>query len=267
MHIIVIDTETTGLIPKGVASRDLSKCPHIIQLSYMIFDTVKFVVLEDYDAIVKLDDGVEISARSIEIHKITRAKSQMSGVPINVALFNLRSALIAYNVQLIVGHNISFDVQMMDIECRRTGLSGLFRRELADRDTAALWNSASPIPQYCTMENSKDICNNRVQSMYGGFYLRFSKLNEVFTKLFGDDDVVDDVDDTAAAGNGREAFLHNSRVDVVMCLRIFAWIAYGVDIKAEWMNVMDTYVDPNLLSLDDVHLLTDEVARDNYVLI
>jgi hypothetical protein len=102
--------------------------------------------------------------------------------------------------------------------------------------------------------------------MYGGFYLRFSKLSEVFTKLFGDDEVVDDVDD-AAARNGREAFLHNSRVDVVMCLRVFAWIAYGVDIKAEWMNVMDTYVDPNLLSLDDVHLLTDEVARDNYVLI
>ena len=275
MHIIVIDTETTGLIPKGVASRDLSKCPHVIQLSYMIFDTVKFVVLEDYDAIVKLDDSVEISARSIEIHKITREKSQISGVPINVALFNLRSALIAYNVKLIVGHNISFDIQMLDIECRRMGLSGLFRRDVgnggaagaagaaADRDTAALWNSAVPIPQYCTMENSKDICNNRVQSMYGGVYVRFSKLSEVFSKLFGDDDDDDDSD----TRDGREAFLHNSRVDVVMCLRVFAWIAYGVDIRAEWMNVMDTYVDPNLLSLDDVHLLTDEVARDNYVLI
>ena len=260
MHIIVIDTETTGLIPKGVASRDLSKCPHVIQLSYMIFDTVKFVVLEDYDAIVKLDDSVEISARSIEIHKITREKSQMSGVPVNVALFNLRSALIAYNVQLIVGHNISFDIQMLDIECRRMGLSGLFRRELADRESAALWNSAAPIPQYCTMENSKDICNNRVQSMYGGVYVRFSKLSEVFSKLFGDDDDADTRD-------GREAFLHNSRVDVVMCLRVFAWIAYGVDIRAEWMNVMDTYVDPNLLSLDDAHLLTEDIARDNYVLI
>lgn len=270
MHIIVIDTETTGLIPKGVASRDLSKCPHIIQLSYMIFDTVNFVVVEDYDAIVKLDDGVEISARSIEIHKITREKSQMSGVPINVALFNLRSALIAYNVQLIVGHNISFDVQMMDIECRRTGLSGLFRRDAgaagaeADRESAALWNSASPIPQYCTMENSKDICNNRVQSMYGGFYVRFSKLSEVFTKLFGDDD---DECDAAATGNSREAFLHNSRVDVVMCLRVFAWITYGVDIKAEWTNVMDTYIDPNLLSLDDAHLLSEAIARDKYILI
>ena len=275
MHIIVIDTETTGLIPKGVASRDLSKCPHVIQLSYMIFDTVKFVVLEDYDAIVKLDDSVEISARSIEIHKITREKSQMSGVPVNVALFNLRSALIAYNVKLIVGHNISFDIQMLDIECRRMGLAGLFRRDMgngggvgaagaagaaADRESAALWNSAVPIPQYCTMENSKDICNNRVQSMYGGVYVRFSKLSEVFSKLFGDDDDADTRD-------GREAFLHNSRVDVVMCLRVFAWIAYGIDIRAEWMNVMDTYVDPNLLSLDDAHLLTEDIARDNYVLI
>jgi hypothetical protein len=277
MHIIVIDTETTGLIPNGIASRDLSKCPHIIQLSYMIFDTVRFAVLEDYDAIIKLSDSIEISERSIEIHKITREKSQMSGVPINVALFNLRSALIKYNVQLIVGHNISFDVRMLDFECRRMGLSGLFRRRdtattgsAADRcgggDTAsaALWNSAEAIPQYCTMENSKDICNNRVQSMYGGFYVRFSKLSEVFSKLFGDDDYCDTT--TAAAGSG-ESFLHNSRVDVVMCLRIFAWIAYGVDIKAEWMNVMETYIDPNLISLDDAHLLSEEIARDNYVLI
>ena len=95
--------------------------------------------------------------------------------------------------------------------------------------------------------------------MYGGFYVRFSKLNEVFSKLFGDD--------CDATENGREAFLHNSRVDVVMCLRVFAWIAYGVDIKAEWMNVMDTYIDPNLLSLDDAHLITKDIARDNYVLI
>ena len=249
MHIVVIDTETTGLIPKGVASRDLTKCPHIIQLSYMIFDTAGFVVLEDYDTIVKLGDEVEISERSIEIHKITREKSRTSGVPINVALFNLRSALIAYNVQLIVGHNISFDAQMLDIECRRIGLSdGLFQRD------------AGPIPHYCTMENSKDICNNRVQSMYGGSYVRFSKLSEVFAKLFGNGD-----SDGEVANSGE--FLHNSRVDVVMCLRVYCWIAYGVDIKAEWMNVMETYVDPNLISLDDAHLLTDEVVRDNYVLI
>jgi len=272
MHIIVIDTETTGLIPKGVASRDLSKCPHIIQLSYMIFDTAGFVVLEDYDTIVKLGDEVEISERSIEIHKITREKSRTSGVPINVALFNLRLALIAYNVQLMVGHNISFDAQMLDIECRRIGLSGgLFRRDADDMNygrhgsdgNMALWNSAVPIPQYCTMENSKDICNNRVQSMYGGSYVRFSKLSEVFEKLFGDDVG----SNCEANGNGRESFLHNSRVDVVMCLRVYCWIAYGVDIKAEWMNVMDTYVDPNLISLDDAHLLTEEVVRDNYVLI
>ena len=264
MHIIVIDTETTGLIPKGVASRDITKCPHIIQLSYMVFDTAHFTVLEDYDAIVKLDDGVEISERSIEIHKITREKSRMSGVPITVALFNMRSALIKYNVQLIVGHNISFDAQMVDIECRRLGLSGLFRSDNKNNDKnnniAALWNSAAPIPQYCTMENSKDICNNRVQSMYGGSYVRFSKLSEVFAKLFGNGD-----SDGEVPNSGE--FLHNSRVDVVMCLRVYCWIAYGVDIKAEWMNVMETYVDPNLISLDDAHLLTDEVVRDNYVLI
>ena len=98
--------------------------------------------------------------------------------------------------------------------------------------------------------------------MYGGFYVRFSKLSEVFSKLFGDDHC-----DTTTAAAGRESFLHNSRVDVVMCLRIFAWIAYGVDIKVEWMNVMETYIDPNLISLDDAHLLSEEIARDNYVLI
>ena len=74
MHIIVVDTETTGLIPKGIASRDLAKCPHIMQLSYMVLNTDNFKIREDYDAIVRLGDDVEISERSIEIHKITELK-------------------------------------------------------------------------------------------------------------------------------------------------------------------------------------------------
>jgi DNA polymerase III epsilon subunit-like protein len=257
MHVIVIDTETTGLIPKGIASRDLAKCPHILQLSYMILNTDKFKIREDYDAIIRIDDDVVISERSIEIHKITREKSKTCGVPINVALYNLKRDVARYGVGLVVGHNIEFDKQMLDIECRRNGLSGLFKN-----GSNGLLDSGE-IPLYCTMENSKDICNNRVHSMYGGTYIRFSKLGEVFEKLFGTGDMGAD-GAVAAIEPTHSTFMHNSRVDVVMCLRIFVWIVYGIDIKTDWMDVMSSYTDTDLIVLDDAHLMTDEIACTKY---
>ncbi len=271
MRVIVLDTETTGLFPKGsIAMRDPAKCPHIMQLSYMVYDTKINRIVEDYDAIIKLAAETEISERSIEIHGITREKSIASGVPINVALFNLRRALYGHNVSLIVGHNISFDKQMLDVECNRCGLAGLFRKEEVDcmnrsRSTATsprdgLWNGEKPLPLYCTMEHSKDICNFRSQSMYGGTFVRFGKLKDVFDKLFGDIDILDDPDST----DRYAAFMHNSRVDVVMCLRIFAWIVYGIDIKTEWRDVMETYTDTNFVTVDDVHLLSSTEALSYY---
>ena len=262
MHIIVLDTETTGLIPKGIASRDLAKCPHIMQLSYMILNTANFKIQEDYDAIIRLGDDVEISERSIEIHKITREKSKMCGVPINVALYNLKQAVARYGVGLIVGHNIIFDKQMLDIECRRNGLGGLFSS--IGIDGAGLLDSGE-IPLYCTMENSKDICNNRLQSMYGGTYIRFSKLGEVFEKLFSGVDGAAGIDGAAImAESAHAAFMHNSRVDVVMCLRVFVWIAYSVDIKTEWTDVISSYTDVDLIVIDDAHLMTDEFVHAKY---
>lgn len=258
MRVIVLDTETTGLFPKGpIALRDPAKCPHIMQLSYMIYDTVSLKIIEDYDAIIRLTAETEISEKSIEIHGITREISIASGVPINVALFNLRSALYNHNVSLIVGHNISFDKQMLDVECIRCGLAGLFRKE----ETAptkvvidGLWNGERPLPLYCTMEHSKEMCNFRSQSMYGGTFVRFGKLKDVFNKLFSEVDVNDDPNTSERYAE----FMHNSRVDVVMCLRIFAWIVYGVDIKTEWRDVMETYTDANFITIDDVHLLSSD---------
>jgi len=273
MRVIVLDTETTGLFPKGpISMRDPAKCPHIMQLSFMVYDTMSFTIVEDYDAIIKLSADTEISEKSIEIHGITREKSNASGVPINVALFNLRRTLYNQNVSLIVGHNISFDKQMLDVECIRCGLAGLFRteKEGESRMTGAwstlqkdgLWNGVKPLPLYCTMEHSKHVCNLQSQSMYGGTFVRFGKLKDVFDKLFNDVDIHDD----PISSERYAAFMHNSRVDVVMCLRIFAWIVYGVDVKTEWRDIMDTYTDTNFVTIDDAHLLSSVDALSYYKL-
>lgn len=264
MRVIILDTETTGLFPKGpISARDPAKCPHIMQLSYMVYDTKTFKIVEDYDAIIRLSAETEISEKSIEIHGITREKCDASGVPINVALFNLRKALYAHNVSLIVGHNISFDKEMLDVECVRCGLAGLFRAEeecisgVRTKSRAGLWNGETSLPLYCTMENSKGVCNFRSPSMYGGTFVRFGKLKDVFDNLFGEVDVKDD----PKTSERYAEFMHNSRVDVVMCLRIFAWIAYSVDVKTEWRDVMEMYTDANFITIDDVHLLSlDELA-------
>ena len=68
------------------------------------------------------------------------------------------------NCDVIVGHNVNFDVNTILCEMYRLGL-----------DTAML----ESIKRFCTMENSVDFCG--FETKLGN---RFPKLQELYTKLF-----------------------------------------------------------------------------------
>jgi DNA polymerase III epsilon subunit-like protein len=75
MKVMVFDTETTGLpLEKNPSIYESHKWPHIIQLSYIIYDseTNDLIALEnDY---INIDASVIINPKSQEIHKISREK-------------------------------------------------------------------------------------------------------------------------------------------------------------------------------------------------
>ena len=72
MKLIVFDTETTGLIPKksSLYSKKVNN-PYIVQLSWLVFDTIENKLDGTYDYIVKLPEGITIPKEASDIHKIT----------------------------------------------------------------------------------------------------------------------------------------------------------------------------------------------------
>ena len=118
MKILVFDTETTGLPTERNASiLSTHKWPYIVQLSYILYDTDSSMVLTCIDNIIKLPKGITISKESENIHKISNEISQTKGVDIKKELQKFNDILLESDV--VVAHNISFDKQMIMVECIR----------------------------------------------------------------------------------------------------------------------------------------------------
>jgi DNA polymerase III epsilon subunit-like protein len=87
MRVLVFDTETTGLPKSKIMNPDtLNLWPHIVQFSYVIYDTELNDIIESSDTIVKLKDGITIPEDSIKIHGITNESSQRNGINIELIL-------------------------------------------------------------------------------------------------------------------------------------------------------------------------------------
>ena len=86
--------------------------------------------------------------------------------------------------------------------------------------------------------------------MYGGVYLKFGKLGYVFETLFKERDAARGVDMKVF-----EKYMHNSRVDVLMCARVYVWLCYSVDVFDAWYSEMQNYADADFINVDDSHLV------------
>ena len=140
MRVLVFDTETTGLPKTKIMSQDtLNLWPHIVQFSYVIYDINLNDIVGSSNNIVKLGEGVIIPEESVNIHGITNDISNMKGTHINIILkdffYHLR------NVDLLVGHNVSFDINMVKIELMRM----IYLNEI--QDETKLYNNKNKIAQ------------------------------------------------------------------------------------------------------------------------
>ena len=73
--------------------------------------------VEILDTIIDIPDDAVISEKSIEIHKITREKSRELGNDIRSSLLFFFTSLA--DADLLVGHNITFDLNMVYAEIMR----------------------------------------------------------------------------------------------------------------------------------------------------
>ena len=123
---LIFDTETTGLPKKWNAPlTDSENWPRCIQIAWQIHDAAGAVIShEDY---LIQPDGYTIPFDSEQIHGISTALAEAQGVPLDEVLEKFHKALD--EVDYVVGHNVSFDRNIMGAEYLRSGLEDVFENK------------------------------------------------------------------------------------------------------------------------------------------
>lgn len=161
-NYLFFDTETTGLPHDYEAPAfDTLNWPRMVQLSWILTDN-KGNVLSTHDYIIR-PDGYEIPEKSASIHGISTEKAMSEGLPLDSVLAVFVATLDS--AEYIVGHNISFDIHVVDAEFFRRGVDV----QLSSKKS------------YCTMLAGTDYC--KLPGRYGHY--KWPKLQELHKILFG----------------------------------------------------------------------------------
>jgi DNA polymerase III epsilon subunit-like protein len=147
MKVLVFDTETTNLI-----KRDLSDV-YIIQISWIVFNTETYEQ-EENDFVLK----VPVKIKNSSIHGISKEISN-NGYYINEIIDIFLEDVKKCDV--LIGHNLQFDMNMVEIELRRLGLEDEIDMLYSKR-------------YFDTMREGKKYLKEK----------KFPKLQELYTTLF-----------------------------------------------------------------------------------
>jgi len=163
--ILFFDTETTGLPetrgwgnyyePMYTGYYD---CARMIELAYVICDADKQII-KSVNYIIR-PNGFVIN--NSEFHGITMDDANEFGININDVLQEFKSDLSG--VDLVVGHNINFDLHIIMSECYRTN----------DDNFVELAVNLKKMSKACTMEVGKAYMQGQ----------KFPKLVELYSYLF-----------------------------------------------------------------------------------
>jgi DNA polymerase III epsilon subunit-like protein len=200
MLILIFDTETTGLpLVRNPSWYDTLQWPHIIQLSFVLWDTEEKLFVRQEDFIIKLAEDVHISPESITFHGITREMSIEKGKDIRFVLREFMATMA--KADLIIGHNLIFDKNIIIVESIRNKIPWLFMK-----------------PEYCTMKNNTALCAlERLNLKTDEIYFKFPTLSELHFKLFG----------VLPQGT------HNSMADVYITMRCHLMVTQNYDIAQD----------------------------------
>lgn len=232
MRVLVFDTETTGLPKTKIIAPDtLHLWPHIVQFSYIVFDTDKNNIVHVGDDIIKLDAGISISPESSAIHGITDELSQSTGIRLCEILRDFFRDLAT--ADRLVGHNISFDINVVTVELLRLIYCELPNKldDNIETNKKNLHHITNYKNTYCTLQESIDLCAIKTVGKFGKEYNKFPKLSELHQKLFG---VI-------------PTNLHNSLIDILVTLRCYMMMDCKIDLNdtcekyKEMVQICDVY--------------------------
>ena len=211
MKFLIFDTETTGLSQTRIINQEtLNQWPHIVQFSYIIYDMENGIIVSK-DCIIKLN-GVTIPEASTKIHGISNKISQEKGENIEIILKEFFYYL--REVDFLVGHNISFDINMILVELLRIIYGRLYPKEHIDAYKHDLHFIQNFKNIFCTLQESVELCAIKVVDKFGKEYNKWPKLEELHKQLFG-----------VIPNN-----LHNSFNDILVTLRCFIKLKFKNDL-------------------------------------
>lgn len=211
MNVLILDTETSGLSnSKNVKPETVHLWPFIVQFSYIIINLETYEIVKLYDSIVKVKSYNVISEESIKLHGITNEISLLKGQSKNAVLTEFCNDI--ENVDLIVAHNMNFDLSVVKVEMMR-----LISEEKDQNKKQQFEQNLDKISKltnlYCTMQESIDLCKIEKENSRGK-YFKFPSLLELHKKLF----------------NKEPKNLHNSLNDILITLRCFIKMKHDIDI-------------------------------------
>jgi DNA polymerase III subunit alpha len=163
---LIFDTETTGIAHnKTAALSDLENWPRMVQLAWQLHDKHgKLLSIQNF--IIK-PEGFDIPFKAEQVHGISTSRAMAEGKDLLEVLKMFIKDL--KGAQLLVGHNIEFDINIIGAEFLRKTLDPKNFLDAAKIDTGIA---------------SKDYC--QLSGGVGGA-LKFPKLVELHEKLFGKD--------------------------------------------------------------------------------
>ena len=166
-----IDTETTGLpINNNLPYTELDNWPYIVQVALIIEDD-NYGILARRNMILK-PDGYVIPEASTKVHGISNERAGKNGEDRDKVISFLD--LVLYNSDIIIGHNVSFDLNVIKSEIIRVKgrENTLFeQREHGIIDTMKIGMNICKIPNLSF--------HTRLSRPY-----KYPKLDELYYKLF-----------------------------------------------------------------------------------
>ena len=261
-RVLCFDTETTGLLPKHIPGTPFppdSAYPYITQLSWIMYNVATGEIEEVVDEYIKIPANVEISAESTRVSGITREIIEEKGKPLAPLLVRFYAAYM--KCDSIVAHNMNFDKEVVRQEMRRNKMAIMDIVRDKSRVNTMLgigtkrFNHVYEIELFCTMANTIELCNidwvpkDVPQEITTPVQLedqmdipaleaqptpdpvakpvstrkKWPTLTELYTKVF----------ETAPPTD-----LHNSIIDVLVCLRCFLKIRCGYHLSSRKFSLL-----------------------------
>lgn len=163
--ILVFDTETTGL-PRNYKApvSDSNNWPRAVQVGWQLLDDGGRLVSSQ--SLIIQPDGFDIPYNAAKVHRITTERAHAEGLPLAQVLQQFGQDVA--QATLIAGHNIEFDILIIQAEWYRLGWLDAFegRKVLDTKEVSTA---------FCALPGGR------------GGQFKWPTLTELYFKLFGQD--------------------------------------------------------------------------------